>query len=54
MLLSRIDRTALRAELESVRADAAMSAAALEAARRDRGYRPVPQETQASVQAIVG
>lgn len=46
--------TALRAELESVRADAAMSAAALEAARRDRGYRAVPQETQASVQAIVG
>jgi crescentin len=46
--------TALRAELESVRADAAMSAAALESARRDRGYRPVPQETQASVQSIVG
>lgn len=44
---------ALRAELEGVRAEAAMSAAALEAARRDRGGRPAASEG-GSVQAIVG
>lgn len=46
--------SALRAELESVRADAAMTNAALEAARRERGYRSAPQEVQGSVQPIVG
>ena len=43
---------ALRAELEGVRAEAAMSAAALEAARRERGGRPAPVEG-GSVQPIV-
>lgn len=44
--------SALRAELEGVRAEAAMSAAALDAARRERGGRPVMSEG-ASVQPIV-
>ncbi|WP_298162575.1 hypothetical protein [Brevundimonas sp.] len=44
---------ALRAELEGVRAEAAMSAAALEAARRERGGRPAPTEG-GSVQPIIG
>ncbi|WP_309629170.1 hypothetical protein [Brevundimonas sp.] len=43
---------ALRAELEGVRAEAAMSAAALEAARRERGGRPAPVDG-GSVQPIV-
>lgn len=45
--------TALRAELEGVRAEAAMSAAALEAARRERGGRPMSSEG-GSVQPIIG
>ena len=44
--------TSLRAELEGVRAEAAMSAAALDAARRERGGRPAPVES-GSVQPIV-
>ena len=43
---------ALRAELEGARAEAAMSSAALDAARRERGGRPAPIES-GSVQAIV-
>jgi len=43
---------ALRAELEGARAEAAMSSAALDAARRERGGRPAPIEG-GSVQAIV-
>ena len=46
--------SATRAELESVRAEAAMTAAALEAARRERNPRPVPHDSQGSVQSIVG
>jgi len=45
---------ALRAELEGARAEAAMSSAALEAARRERSGRPAPAEAQGSVQSIVG
>jgi len=44
--------TALRAELEGVRAEAAMSSAALDAARRERGGRPAVSEG-GSVQPIV-
>lgn len=44
--------TALRAELEGARAEAAMSAAALDAARRERGGRPIAVEG-GSVQSIV-
>ena len=44
--------SALRAELEGVRAEAAMSSAALDAARRERGGRPVVSES-GSVQPIV-
>ena len=44
--------TALRAELEGVRAEAMMSAAALDAARRERGGRPAAPES-GSVQPIV-
>ena len=44
--------SALRAELEGVRAEAAMSSAALDAARRERGGRPAPVES-GSVQPIV-
>lgn len=44
--------TALRAELEGARAEAAMSAAALDAARRERSGRPAPAEA-GSVQPIV-
>lgn len=44
--------SALRAELEGVRAEAAMSSAALDAARRERGGRPVVSEV-GSVQPIV-
>ena len=44
--------SALRAELEGVRAGAAMSSAALDAARRERGGRPAVSEG-GSVQAIV-
>ena len=44
--------SALRAELEGVRAEAAMSAAALDAARRERGGRPVANDG-GSVQPIV-
>lgn len=44
--------SALRAELEGVRAEAAMSAAALDAARRERGGRPVANDS-GSVQPIV-
>ncbi|MDP3403309.1 MAG: hypothetical protein Q8S03_01385 [Brevundimonas sp.] len=56
---SRVDAmtqqiSSLRAELESARAEGAMTAAALEAARRDRGGRYVPQDAPASVQSIVG
>ena len=43
---------ALRAELEGARAEAAMSSAALDAARRERGGRPAPIDS-GSVQAIV-
>lgn len=46
--------TALRAELEGARAEAAMSGAALEAARRERGGRGVPVEKQSLVQSLVG
>lgn len=46
--------TALRAELEGARAEAAMSTAALDAARRERTGRPAAVETSGSVQAIVG
>ena len=45
---------ALRAELERARAEGAMSAAALEAARRERGGRFAPVDAQASVTALVG
>jgi crescentin len=45
--------TALRAELEGARAEAAMSAAALDAARRERGGRPAAVEGGGSVQSIV-
>lgn len=44
--------TALKAELEAARAEGAMSAAALEAARRERTGRPAPSES-GSVQPIV-
>lgn len=44
--------SALRAELEGVRAEAAMSSAALDAARRERGGRPAVSEG-GSVQPIV-
>ena len=43
---------ALRADLEGARAEAAMSSAALDAARRERGGRP-PASESASVQSIV-
>jgi len=46
--------SALRAELEGARAEAAMSGAALEAARRERSGRPVPADGQARVQSLVG
>jgi crescentin len=46
--------TALRAELEGARAEAAMSSAALDAARRERTGRPALSETTGSLQAIVG
>ncbi|AQR61022.1 hypothetical protein BZG35_04605 [Brevundimonas sp. LM2] len=46
--------TALRAELEASRAEAAMTGAALEAARRDRGGRSVAVESHGAVQALVG
>lgn len=52
---SMMDQTAaLRAELEAARAEAAMAGAALEAARRERGGRPGPIDSQASVQSLVG
>jgi len=52
---SMIEQTAaLRAELEGVRAEAAMSWAALESARRERSGRSAPVEAQGSVQSIVG
>lgn len=46
--------SALRAELERSRAEGAMSAAALEAARRERGGRFASIEPQGAVQALVG
>ena len=46
--------TALRAELEGVRAEATMSAAALDAARRERGGRPLAAESHGAVQSLVG
>lgn len=46
--------TALRDDLETARAEGAMSAAALDAARRGRGGRPVIAEAAANLQAIVG
>ena len=46
--------TALRADVEGARAEAAMSAAALDAARRERGGRPAATESHGSVQALVG
>ena len=46
--------SALREDLESVRAEAAMSAAALDAARRGRGGRPSIADAAAQLQAIVG
>ncbi len=46
--------TSLRADVEGARAEAAMSAAALDAARRERGGRPAPTESHGSVQSLVG
>ena len=46
--------TALRAELEGARAEGAMSAAALETARRERSGRPVSSENHGTLQAMVG
>lgn len=46
--------TALRDDLETARAEGAMSAAALDAARRGRGGRPVIADSAANLQAIVG
>jgi crescentin len=46
--------TALRADLEGARAEAMMSSAALDAARRERGGRPPLAEAHGSLQAIVG
>lgn len=46
--------TALRGDLEAARAEAAMSGAALDAARRERSGRPAPIEATGSLQAIVG
>lgn len=46
--------TALRAELEGARAEAAMSSAALDAARRERSGRPGVVESGGSLQSIVG
>ncbi|HEX8472004.1 MAG TPA: hypothetical protein VF633_12900, partial [Brevundimonas sp.] len=46
--------TTLRAELEGARAEAAMSSAALDTARRERSGRPVVTETHGSLQSIVG
>ena len=46
--------TALRDDLETARAEGAMSAAALDAARRGRGGRPPIADAAANLQAIVG
>lgn len=46
--------SALREDLETARAEGAMSAAALDAARRGRGGRPTIAEAAAQLQAIVG
>ena len=46
--------TGLRADVEGARAEAAMSAAALDAARRERSGRPAATEGHGSVQALVG
>jgi crescentin len=46
--------TSLRADVEGARAEAAMSAAALDAARRERSGRPAAVESHGSVQALVG
>lgn len=46
--------SALRADLEGARAEAAMSAAALDAARRERNGRPAAADGPGSVQPIVG
>ena len=45
--------TTLRAELEGARAEAAMSSAALDSARRERSGRPAMSETHGSLQSIV-